>query len=64
MKLLRKNLLLTVVFGGYFFFSMPSTTQGFIVMAGIYNILVKKVHASAIISYSVAPVPSSPRKRS
>ena len=29
MKLLRKNLLLTVVFGGYFFFSMPSTTQGF-----------------------------------
>ena len=45
MKLLRKNLLLTVVFGGYFFFfSMPSTTQGFIVMAGGYNILVKKVH--------------------
>ena len=45
MKLLRKNLLLTVVFGGYFFFfSMPSTTQGFIVRAGIYNILVKKVH--------------------
>ena len=44
MKLLRKNLLLTVVFGGYFFFSMPSTTQGFIVKAGIYNILVKKVH--------------------
>ena len=30
MKLLRKNLLLTVVFSGYFFFfSMPSTTQGF-----------------------------------
>ena len=44
MKLLRKNLLLTVVFGGYFFFSMPSTTQGFSVFAGIFNILVKKVH--------------------
>ena len=44
MKLLRKNLLLTVVFSGYFFFSMPSTTQGFIVRAGIFNILVKKVH--------------------
>ena len=44
MKLLRKNLLLTVVFSGYFFFSIPSTTQGFIVKAGIYNILVKKVH--------------------
>ena len=45
MKLLRKNLLLTVVFGGYFFFfSMPSTTQGFIAFAGIFNILVKKVH--------------------
>ena len=44
MKLLRKNLLLTVVFGGYFFFSMPSTTQGFITSAGIANILVKKVH--------------------
>ena len=44
MKLLRKNLLLTVVFGGYFFFSMPSTTQGFIVAAGEFNILVKKVH--------------------
>ena len=44
MKLLRNNLLLTVVFSGYFLFSMPSTTQGFIVMAGIFNILVKKVH--------------------
>ena len=44
MKLLRKNLLLTVVFSGYFFFSIPSTTQGFIARAGIYNILVKKVH--------------------
>ena len=44
MKLLRKNLLLTVVFSGCFFFSMPSTTQGFIVKAGIFNILVKKVH--------------------
>ena len=44
MKLLRKNLLLTVVFSGYFFFSIPSTTQGFIVDAGIANILVKKVH--------------------
>jgi hypothetical protein len=43
-KLLRKNLLLTVVFSGYFFFSTHSTTQGFIVMAGIFNILVKKVH--------------------
>ena len=44
MKLLRKNLLLTVVFGGYFFFSMPSTTQGFIAKAGEFNILVQKVH--------------------
>ena len=48
MKLLRKNLLLTVVFGGYFFFSMPSTTQGFIVNAGtnllIFNLLIEKVH--------------------
>lgn len=31
MKLLRKSLLLTVVFGGYLFLSMPSTTDGFIV---------------------------------
>ena len=31
MKLLRKSLLLTVVFGGYLFLSMPSTTNGFIV---------------------------------
>ena len=44
MKLLRKSLLLTVVFGGYLFWSIPSTTQGFIALVGIYDILVKKVH--------------------
>ena len=44
MKLRRKSLLLTVVFGGSLFLSMPSTTHGFIAMAGIFNILVKKVH--------------------
>ena len=44
MKLLRKSLLLTVVFSGYVFLSMPSTTHGFIAMVGTFNILVKKVH--------------------
>ena len=33
-----------MVFGGYLFLSMPSTTHGFNAMAGIFNILVKKVH--------------------
>lgn len=33
-----------VVFSGYVFLSMPSTTHGFIAMAGTYNILIKKVH--------------------
>ena len=44
MKLLRNSLLLMMVFGGYLFFNMPSTTHGFNAMAGIFNILVKKVH--------------------
>lgn len=44
MKLLSKNLLLTMVFGGYLFWSLPSTTQGFIARAGIFNMLVQKVH--------------------
>lgn len=44
MKLVRKSLLLTVVFSGYLFLSIPSTTHGFIAFAGIFNILVKKVH--------------------
>ena len=44
MKLLRKSLLLTVVFGGYLFLSIPSTTQGFSALVGTHNILVKEVH--------------------
>ena len=44
MKLRRKSLLLTMVFSGYVFLSMPSTTHGFIVAAGTFNILVQKVH--------------------
>ena len=44
MKLGRKSLLLIVVFSGYVFLSMPSTTHGFIAFAGIFDILVKEVH--------------------